>query len=251
MLKKIFIIFILSLLFACNGENVDNCFQNSGDIITKDFEHGAFDKITVFERIELILIDGDEYKIQLETGEYLENDIDAKIEDGRLMLTNDNACNITREYGITKFYVTAPNITEIRNSSGLTVRSQNVLNYPNLTLISEDFEEEDIYHTDGPFDLNINSQSLTIVINNLSHLLLRGKVTLLNVNFYSGDARLDGRNLVAQNIKIYHRGTNDMILNPQQSITGKIVSAGDVILLTAPPIIEVEEVYTGRLILPD
>lgn len=251
MLRKIFVISIIQLLFSCNGDNIDNCFQNSGDIITKEFDLGEFEKITVFERVELILIDGDEYKVQLETGEYLQNDIDAKVEDGRLILTNDNACNLTREYGITKFYVTAPNITEIRNGSGLTVSSQNVLNYPNLTLISEDYEEEDKYHTDGHFDLNLNSQTVNIVINNLSHTWLRGKTYKLVAQFFSGDAKLDARNFVAQEIEFYHRGTNDMIFNPQLSIKGDIYSAGDVLLMHTPSIVEVEEFYTGRLIFLD
>ena len=40
----------------------------------------------------------------------------------------------------------------------------------------------------------------------------------------------------------------DMIVNPQQSISGELRSTGNVIAKNRPPIVEVEEFYTGRLI---
>lgn len=250
-MKYLKLILLGLLLFGCNGDNVPDCFQNSGDIIQKEISLDAFDMITVFERIELILIDGPDFKVVLETGEYLENDISAKVENGRLLLRNENSCNLTRNYGITKFYVTAPNITEIRNSSGLAVRNEGVLNYPFLRLISEDFEEEDEFHTDGHFELNVNVDTLEVIVNNLSHSFIEGTVKNLTVNFYSGDARFEGANLIAENIDIYHRGTNDMVLNPTASIEGTILSVGDVILVNEPPILNVEQLFSGKVIIRD
>ena len=60
--------------------------------------------------------------------------------------------------------------------------------------------------------------------------------------------RFEGENLIAQNVSVFHRGTNDMIVNPQQSITGSILSTGNVISVNQPPIVDVEEVFNGRLI---
>jgi hypothetical protein len=39
-----------------------------------------------------------------------------------------------------------------------------------------------------------------------------------------------------------------MFVNPQRSIRGEIRSGGDVIAVFRPPVVEVEEFYTGRLI---
>ena len=68
------------------------------------------------------------------------------------------------------------------------------------------------------------------------------------INFYFGDGRFEGQNLNAQNIKAYHRGTNDLIVKPIESITGKIVSIGDIILKNNPPIVDVQELYQGHVI---
>ena len=241
-------ILVSILLFSCNGENVPDCFQNSGSIVQQEIEVANFDKITVFERIELIISDEPIQKVILETGEYLLNDIEIKVDAGRLVLKNNNGCNLTRNYGITKVYVSSPNLTEIQNSSGLTIKSDGVLNYANLKLLSEDYDSVDVTHTDGDFDLQVNSNEISLTFNNLSNVFISGSVNNLIIGFYSGDSRFEGRNLVAQHINISHRSSNDIIVNPQQSLKGIIRGTGDVISVNRPPIVEVEQLYTGKLI---
>lgn len=250
-MKKLIYILSVCLLFACNGDKVPNCFQNSGDIIQQEFDLPTFDKITVYERVELIVTESPIQSVVVETGEYLMNDVTVLVEEGRLVIKDENACNLTRDYGITKVFVSAPNLVEIRNSSGLAMRSNGVLNYPELMLISEDFAEEDAFHTDGDFYVQVNCNSLNVITNNLSSIFINGTVNDLFIGFYAGDGRFEGADLVAQNIEIFHRGSNDMILNPQQSLTGEMRSTGDVILVNEPPVIDVQVFYTGELIIQD
>jgi len=250
-MRKLGYILILILLFSCNGENVPDCFQNAGPIVQKEFTLVAFNKIIVFERVELIIKDEATQKVIVETGEYLLNDIDVSVKDGRLTLRNNNTCNLTRDYGITKVYVSSPNLVEIRNSSGLTVSSDGVLNYDSFKLLSEDFNAPELYHTDGDFDLEVNSNSIVVVTNDVSNVFMSGEVDSININFASGDGRFEGANLIAQNINVFHRSSNDMILNPQQSLTGEIRSTGDIKSVNEPPTVDVEEFYTGRLIFLD
>ena len=250
-MKKIAYITTFIILLACNGENVPDCFQNAGDIIQKEFTVDTFDKITVFERIELIVTDDVTQSVRVETGEYLMNDIKISVEGGRLILKNENGCNLTRDYGITKVYVSSPNLIEIRNSSGLTVSSNGMLNYTSLVLIAENYNAEEAYHTDGNFNVQVNCNSLTTITNNLSSMFISGTTNNLFIGFYSGDARFEGANLIAQNVEIFHRSSNDMIINPQQSLIGEIRSTGDVISLNEPPVVSVQELYTGRLIFQD
>lgn len=247
-MKKIITLIILSLVFSCNSEDAIDCFQNAGNIIQQNYALDNFDKITVFERSHLFISEG-EFSVVLETGENLVNDIDIKVSNGRLIIENNNACNITREYGITKVFVSAPNITEIRNSSGLKVMSENTLSYTNLTLLSEDLEEEDAFHIDGDFELDLNVENLIITQNGLSNFFLTGNVVNLDLNFLFGDARFEGRNLLVETADIYHRGTNDIIINPQQELTGTILSTGNIIVVNTPPTLDVEVLYTGQLII--
>lgn len=245
-MKKIIYILSVITLLACNNENTPDCFQNSGNIITQSFEVQEFTKVTVFERIELIVKEGPSHEVVVETGEFLMDEIEVKVENGKLLLKNNNGCNLTRDFGITKIYITAPNLTEIRSSTGLQTSSAGVLNYPELSLISEDFNEA--YHTNGLFVLQVNCERLNVTVNNLSTCFIDGTVENLKLQFFSGDARFEGRNLIAQNINIYHRGSNDIIINPQVSLVAHLVGTGDVIVVNTPPVLDIQEQYTGRVI---
>ena len=117
-----------------------------------------------------------------------------------------------------------------------------------MKLISEDFNAEGSVNTDGGFNVKVDCNQLDCVINNLSTIFISGEVEDLFVGYYSGDARFEGRNLIAQNIDIFQRSSNDMIINPQQTLTGEIRSTGDVRAVNIPPTVDVEEFYTGKLI---
>jgi len=247
-MKKLLYLILAVVVLSCNNEDAPDCFQNSGDIIQEEFIVNTFTEITVFARVELIVKQDAIQKVIVETGEYLLNDIEVKVEDNRLLITNNNACNISRGYGLTKVYVSVPNLTEIRNGSGLTVSSDGVLGFDSLRLISEDFNAEGDVNSDGDFNVKVNCNQLDCVINNLSTIFISGEVEDLFVGYYSGDARFQGRNLIAQNIDIFQRSSNDMIINPQQSLTGEIRSTGDVIVVNTPSTIDVEQFYTGELI---
>ncbi|WP_193434711.1 head GIN domain-containing protein [Confluentibacter citreus] len=246
-MKKTLYILVSILLMACNSEDAGDCFQTTGAIIQEEIILSDFDKILVNRDIELVVKEGPEQKVIIETGKNLLNDVEAVVADGRLTLTDNNSCNYVRDYGITKVYITSPNITEIRSSTQYNISSDGVLTYPILTILSEDFSAPDSF-TIGNFYLQLNNDAFTIVFNNISNCFVSGTTNNLNITFASGGSRFEGENLIAQNVTFWNRSSNDMILNPQQSIIGKISGTGDVICLNQPPIVDVVEQYKGRLI---
>lgn len=246
-MKKKLIYIVSLLVFTCNNEDANDCFQNSGDIIQEEVEVASFERILVNRDIELIVKDSDEFKVTVETGENLINDVNAEVVDNRLVLTDKNTCNYVRDYGITKVYVEAPNIIEIRNSSQYEVSSDGVLSYNNLSLVSEDFNENQEF-TVGDFRVTVNSQVINALGNNISSFYLDGSTQNLFVGFFSGSGRFEGENLIVENVEVSHRGSNDMIVNPQQSLTGILRGTGNLISVNEPPIIDVERLYTGQVV---
>ena len=225
---------IVITLVNCNSENAPDCFQNAGDIIRETVEVPNFTAITVYENVEMTLRQGSPLKVEVETGENLRNEVEVEVVDGRLLVRDTNDCNFTRKYGLTKVFVTAPEITEIRSSTGLDILSDGVLSYPSLTLISESFNDPDAGYTSGEFNLELDTQGLTIVSNGIS--------------FYS---RLEAEALIAENISFNHRGSNDMRLSPQESLKGTLRGTGDVVSFNRPAVVEVEQLYKGELIFVD
>ena len=101
----------------------------------------------------------------------------------------------------------------------------------------------------GNFHINIQSSGqLVIESNNIANFYLKGNVREILLNFYFGNGRFYGEELHAQNIKVYHRGSNDMFVYPIQKLEGQILSTGNIILKNIPLEIEIEELYTGGLI---
>ena len=244
-MRKLVYIFSLFIL-ACNSEDANDCFQTSGSIIQKEVSVPSFERILVHKDVELIIKDAPNYKVTIETGENLMSDVTVEVVGDRLVLTDNNSCNYVRDYGITKIYVETPTLTEIRTSTQYDISSDGILNYETLTLISEDYNEENEF-TVGDFRLNINSESLNIESNNLSFFYIEGAVDDLFVGFYAGAGRFEGENLWADDVHVYHRGSNDMVVNPQQTLTGNLRGTGDLISVNEPAIVDVEIIYTGRL----
>ncbi|MDN3724361.1 head GIN domain-containing protein [Aequorivita sp. SDUM287046] len=247
-MKNIFYLFFVLALFGCNSENGWDCIQTAGKTVQQEMPIQPFQKIIVWERIKLFVKQGEEHKVMVQTGENLMSDIEVSVANGVLQIHNNNACNLVRDYGLTHVYITTPNLTEIRSSTGLAVESIGVLGFPNLILASEDQHNEDQYHIDGDFKLNLNVENLTIVANGLSKFYLSGSATNANFGLYASDCRIYSENLIVQNLNVYHRSTGPIVVNPQESIRGQIVSLGNVICKNRPPIVEVEVLYSGQLI---
>lgn len=248
---RIWTFLLAVVLLSCDSDNALDCFQTNGDRVQQEFEVEAFSKIRVRERVELVLKQGDRHSVVIEAGENLMPDITAIVENGELILRDANACNLTRDYQPTIAYVTSPNIKVISNQSGRAVRSDGVLRYEDLILKAEDFTENDRVNVDGDFDLDLEVQELIVSTNNLSNFFLRGTADIADFRVFSGDCRIEAENLIIQHAKLFHRGTNQIFLNPQQSISGELRSVGDVICSNRPAVVEVTEYYTGRLIFLD
>ncbi len=250
-IKYLFLFVLSFFILNCNSENAPDCFQNAGPIAKEIVELPHFNKITVYENVQLVVKQGDAIVVELETGAYLRNEVALSVEEGRLLLRDTNNCNFTRDYGLTKVYVTAPNITEIRSSTGLDITSDGVLAFPSLSLISESFNDPDAGYTSGAFKLELDTQSLSIVSNGISYYNLKGSTDNFSIVFASGDSRLEAEALKANNISLNHRGSNDILVNPQESLKGILRGTGDVVSFSRPAVVEVEELYKGKLIFKD
>lgn len=248
MIKKLTYIVVLLVVFSCSSEDANDCLQNAGTTIQTEISVSDFERILVNRDIELILTEAADFSVVVETGENLLNDVEVIVIGSQLQLTDNNTCNLVRDYSTTKIYVSAPNIKEIRSSTQFDISSNGILNYPELKLISENFNETDAF-TIGDFRLRLNVLDLTITSNNISSFYISGAAEKATIGFFSGIGRFEGRDLVAQKVRIYHRGSNDIIVNPIQELKGDLYGTGNLILVNTPPILEVVQHYRGRLIL--
>ena len=227
-------LFFACLLAGCNGSDSWDCIKSSGDIHREEISVDFFNKLDVRHRVQLIVKQGIDKKVILETGENLRSKI-----------------NITVKDGETKVYVTSPDLVEIRNASGLPVLSKGILKYDRLDLISRKANIEGEIHNVGDFELNIDVNKLNVTADGNSAFFIKGQAERAFIGFYTGIPRFEGADLTMQELRIFHSSSNDIIVNPQQAIRGKLLSVGNLISLNQPPVVEVEEFWDGRLIFQD
>ena len=244
------ILVFAAVLVGCDSPKAWDCIQTSGDIVEKDVSMSYFRHIIVWDGVQLILSNGNNERVVVQSGENLIDDIKVRVEDSILKISNLNNCNLIRDYGISKvFVVTNLDTLIVRNSSGLPVENQGPLKFRQLTLIAEDRAEEDEFHIDGDFNLNQLDLGLLITkANGISTFRLSGKAAAARFNLFDSDVRVEAGDFEVDAVSFFHRSTNKLICNPRESIVGSIVSLGDVVAKNRPPFIEVEELFRGRLI---
>jgi hypothetical protein len=250
-MKKLFFVSLVFLLFSCDSENDWDCVQAAGSKVSKEYLVSDFSKIRIEDDVTLYLKQGDSTKIILETGENLLSDISVSVEGNTLVVKDNNDCNLVRDYGITKVFVTVPNITEIRNSSAYDVIGEGTLIFPNLTLVSNSSAGPETIRKSGDFYLNIISNEFRVNANGQSVFYITGSAVKANLSFADEMPRFEGENFTISELTVFQRSANKMIVNPQQSIVGKIVATGDIVCYNRPPLVDVKELFTGRLLFED
>jgi len=160
-----------------------DCIKSSGAMTSRVYDGFSFDKIIVNKGIALVIAQGDNYKVEVKTGQNLINDIEVKVVDGRLSLEDNTTCNWVREYGETVVYVTTPTLTEVYCKTEKNITSNGVLSFPILHLISEDKSDGYKGTGTGDFILELDSGSVWIENNNVSRYFISGKVYDLGLAF--------------------------------------------------------------------
>ncbi len=245
---------LIVLLFSCDTENANDCLQTDGDIITYEIELPVFTKIQMEDDIRVILKQGSEQQVIIETGENLVSDLYFEVTEETLVLQNNNSCNILREYGRTLVTITSPNINFIRQASSFDIESEGLLTYPSLTIWSNTSPNGiniDDPNKSGNIYLNLDVPSLTISANGSSNFKISGRADQMNINFSDEFPQFDGRDFLVDDIQFRHTSAATMVFNPINSLKGTIHATGDVIAVNEPPLVEVEVLFTGQLIFED
>ena len=238
------LIIALQLVTACNSDSAMECFRTTGDAVEYDMAVTDFNAVHISAGIELVIKEGAEQRVTVHTGENLKEYITTEVIEGELFITNSNNCNWTRDYNSTTVYVTTPQLEKIYSASQFAVKSDGVLTFPSLVIQSGLFSET----ASSTFELQVDTDYLLIEDDQVSYYKISGTVNQLFVKFYDGDSRFEGSGLIAQKVEVFQRSSNDIIINPQQEVKGTIYSTGNLVLKNNPPIIEVEQLYSGHIV---
>ncbi len=242
-MRKIYIGILVLVLTGCGIS--EDCIKSSGRSTVRNFAIDSISKVFVEPGIALVVRQGESYELEIWSGENIMENIEVGVQDHVLRLRDKSSCNLSRAYGVTTAYLTAPNIEEIYSNTEQTISSDGVLTYPVLRLISMDFFGG---VGTGDFVMNIENEHLVVQSNHVAGFYITGNTGLFLLHFYDGIGRFHGAGFVAQEIEVFHRGSNDLIVHPVQKLSGNLYSTGDLISVNVPfEPADVQQHYSGSL----
>lgn len=242
-MKRIIALFSILIFSGCSISA--DCVESAGTVEVRQIVATPFQKIMVFPGISLVVKQGSDYQVSIRAGSNFIGDIEAKIENNMLTLRDNSGCNWVRDYGNTVVYVTAPDLVEIYSNTDRAITSDGTLTYPILRLYAMDsFGGVGT----GDFHLEVNNEQLVVESNNIAAFYITGQSGQLLLHFYDDLGRFEGADFPVNDIEIFQRSSNDMIVHPLESLSGDIYSTGNVISKTHPPTVNVNQHYTGHLI---
>ncbi len=251
-MKISFYIFLLLVITSCGIS--EDCFKGNGNSVTQLFPLEGFTKVKVYDGVGLVIKEGPNYEVKIVTNDKIIDNIDVAMQGDMLVVKDNSTCNIARGYGQTVVYVTVPDGSilpliqelELHCKTEQKTESGSILHSPIVRLFS--IADDGDGAGTGDFYIQVINGQLVVESNSISNFYVSGQCEEMLLNFYFGNGRFYGEDLHAENIKIFQRGSNDMIVYPIQKIEGTIFSTGNVILKNVPSIVDVEEVFTGRVI---
>jgi hypothetical protein len=170
--------FILTLLIglifsSCQKGHEIDCFKSNGKETQQTRTLNPFQFINIKDKVDVIINEGNEFKVVVSGGEHLINNIKTEIKENTLYISNTNKCNMVRgykrRYSVT---VTLPQLKYLENKGSNTVSFYNGSALDTLEIkaaspgsvrIYGDFEQiNSVSQSNGDVYLNGSTNHLTI-----------------------------------------------------------------------------------------
>jgi len=231
------------LLGSCGKDNIFDLFQSSGPIVKEQREiTGFFNKISIYDNVNLVLTQGPTNSITVEGGRNLLSDITTEIgDDSTLTIHNNNKYNWVRSYDkeITA-YLQVNQLCSIRYESSGDITTTDTLHFDSLRV--------EAWGGSGTIKMDIDCGTSWLIMQYGSmDYDISGKcgVTYIFANSY-GPFHCLG--LMSYNTFIRNSGTNDCYVNAIERIDADIRSVGSIYYSGNPPIVNASLTGTGQLI---
>ncbi len=225
-------------MYSCGKDS--KCGKSTGEIQTFTRDLAAFEKMNVFDKIQIELRPSTINRATITCGKNLVDYIITEINGNQLTIRNENNCNFLRSYK-----------KEIKIVLEFTSLSRiNFVAAGNVTCtdtIKQSYFEVEGEGCSGDFDLLFNTDSIRFnLATGNSNIILAGKTGL--AYFYSGGTTIiDASKMSATICLANNSGTGDFKLNVINYLYAQIEEFGN-ILYTGNPTVDKTGTGRGQLI---
>lgn len=220
----------LVALSSCRKDQLNDCFQSTGDDVTEVREVGSFSKIVIGEKFDLILTQDSTQseQVKITCGSKIIGQIVAKVKNNTLTIENKNTCNFVRSYNrkIT-IEIRVRFLEHIELFSASNLSCPDTLHFEKIRYLKlNSFGLGDI-------DLKLKTGWLDVRSVNSGNIKLQGFSNILTCSIEEV-TQFDARDLLCDDIYFDCHSPLDCFVNPKFKLFVKIFNSGNVFYKTTP-----------------
>ncbi len=243
MFKSLIFISLLAGVKSCKKAEDRECLKSTGHIVTQEIGMPSFTKLDLNEKIEFCLVQDTVFKVVLNGGKNLLNDIKMSVSDDRLTITNENKCNFLRSYKkIIKAEIHFVDLTEINYLGTEILTNIDTLNLPWLKLA--------ILNSSGSVKLNLKSKFIfASASGGYGDFNLSGTADYANLYIDNNGFCNTFNLLIKDSVKVVSNTMGNMMVNSDKTVLkAEIKNGGNIFYKGAPSNIILNKIGKGNLL---
>ena len=222
-MKYLYLILIILFSTFCLTAQV----RGTGDIVKQERQVGTFDEIKISGAQEVILMNGDQYSVVIETNQNLLDHISIVIQNNMIWFEYKNI----RHYDKMKFYVTAPEYKKIQVSGASDVFTTETIGGDHLKITAEGSSN---------VSLNIDYASVVTKASGASNIELTGVATSHVVKI-SGASEIIAKELSTESTVVSAGGASVCFVEANSSLTYELSGAATVKYVGKPQTVVIKD----------
>ncbi|ALD21169.1 hypothetical protein AM218_08025 [Hymenobacter sp. DG25A] len=229
------------MLSGCKPDHELDCFKSTGKVTTTRRELAPIHTLTVFDNVDVTLVQDTATFAEVRTGQNLQEDLELTEQDGSLTIRNTSRCNWVRRYDVPReVTVHLPTLLNLFQKGQNTVRTQG-------TFHAEKF----FCHLvgAGDFDLQVDSRYLWLDLYELGDIRITGRTDSLHLTL-GGLGSVYAKDLTTRYsfVKINRATAGDAHLLVTEQLFGYHAGAGTIFYFGTPRKVDISVTGKGKVV---
>ena len=229
------VILILSVIISTSCIYTGSSLKGNGNVVEENRKVGDFEEIIVSRGMNVYISQGDITKVMVKADENLLDAIETRMEGDVLEVTSN--ANI-RTATVKKVFITTPDISSIRTSSGSNVFSETIITSKNLDLSASSGSNLKLEIKTGKVDASVSSGS-NINIEGITDYFY-GKA--------SSGSNLKAENLSSKRSEMKASSGANIWINVKEELQAEASSGGNIFYYGNPESTDIEKSSGGNVI---
>lgn len=234
--KVIAAVLTAALFTSCHisGFHLGDGIEGDGNVITQTRNvDNNFDKVDVSRGLTVVLEQSENYAVEVEADENLQEHISTTVEDGTLIITADDNIQATAQ----TIYVKMPSLTSAKTASSSSLSTKNTFTGSEIDLRASSSSE---------IAIKLEFDTVNCRTSSSGSVDIRGMALTLNADS-SSSSDINARNLTVNDVTAEASSSSTIEVRPAVKLSAKASSSASIDYFGSPKTVSKEESSSGSV----